>query len=197
MWDVHVAFLRSGSIQKVRLTRGGAPVRYQEVLQWWQSEEAFCAFFSALLSDAPWSAYRWETPPVTAATVDRDFEFVLVDSPALARCPDPDAFARHFDGSEGREVVTFPNLSGDAVLVVPCPSGPDVVYGHLAAFMREGTEVQKHALWRAVGSAVEGRLGERPLWLSTAGLGVPWLHVRVDARPKYYSYGPYRAGADF
>ena len=34
---------------------------------------------------------------------------------------------------------------------------------------------------------------QRPLWLSTNGLGVAWLHARIDARPKYYSHRPYRA----
>jgi hypothetical protein len=31
-----------------------------------------------------------------------------------------------------------------------------------------------------------------PEWLSTAGAGVSWLHVRLDDRPKYYGYAPYR-----
>ena len=31
-------------------------------------------------------------------------------------------------------------------------------------------------------------------WISTAGLGVPWVHVRLDRRPKYYQYDRYRAG---
>lgn len=35
------------------------------------------------------------------------------------------------------------------------------------------------------------RVGTRPVWLSTAGAGVAWLHVRLDDRPKYYSYRPY------
>ncbi|MGI9175867.1 MAG: DUF6940 family protein [Rhodothermales bacterium] len=25
------------------------------------------------------------------------------------------------------------------------------------------------------------------MWLSTAGGGVSWLHVRLDSRPKYYA----------
>lgn len=36
------------------------------------------------------------------------------------------------------------------------------------------------------------RLGVRPVWLSTAGMGVSWLHVRLDARPKYYGFAAYR-----
>jgi hypothetical protein len=39
---------------------------------------------------------------------------------------------------------------------------------------------------------MEKRLGARPIWLNTAGAGVPWFHVRLDKRPKYYGVDPYR-----
>jgi hypothetical protein len=46
-----------------------------------------------------------------------------------------------------------------------------------------------------VGDAVARRLSSAPLWLSTSGLGVAWLHVRLDERPKYYTHAPYRTHA--
>jgi hypothetical protein len=52
---------------------------------------------------------------------------------------------------------------------------------------------QQRALWQSVGEAMSRRIGARPVWLSTAGAGVAWLHVRLDDRPKYYGYAPYRA----
>ncbi|MGB1216866.1 MAG: DUF6940 family protein [Saprospiraceae bacterium] len=30
------------------------------------------------------------------------------------------------------------------------------------------------------------------MWLSTAGLGVYWLHIRMDNRPKYYKHKAYK-----
>jgi len=45
---------------------------------------------------------------------------------------------------------------------------------------------------RSTARAITARLSDRPLWVSTSGLGVAWLHVRLDARPKYYQYTPYR-----
>jgi hypothetical protein len=89
-------------------------------------------------------------------------------------------------------VVAFANLRGDALLVVPCPAGDAGAYGHLAAFVREAPEAQRDALWREVGEAMARRVGARPVWLSTAGAGVSWLHVRLDDRPKYYGHEPYR-----
>ena len=58
---------------------------------------------------------------MTAATATRPFEFVLLDSPGLARPPDPEAFAEHFGGPTEEGIVEFANLGGDAVMVVPCP----------------------------------------------------------------------------
>ena len=51
-----------------------------------------------------------------------------------------------------------------------------------------------HALWRAEGEEVSTHmlLETSPLWVSTAGLGAPWLHVRLDSRPKYYRFSSYR-----
>jgi hypothetical protein len=121
--------------------------------------------------------------------------FVLLDSPGLARRPDPEAFAEHFGGAPEAGVVVFPNRGGDAIMVVPCPKARPSAYGHLAAFVREAPESQRHALWQSVGEAMARRLGAKPVWLSTAGAGVSWLHVRLDDRPKYYGFGPYRQAA--
>jgi hypothetical protein len=119
----------------------------------------------------------------------------LLDSPGLARTPDAAAFAEHFRGEVEGGVVEFPNLGKDAFMVVPCPLGPPSAYGHLAAFVREAPEAQQHALWNLVGAAMQRRLGTKPVWLSTAGAGVSWLHMRLDDRPKYYGYAPYRQAA--
>src|SRR5581483_7463479 len=99
-------------------------------------------------------------------SADRPFEFVLLDSPYLAITPDRDAFAGHFAAAGGQSVVSFPNLGGDAVLVVPGPAGPASAYGHLAAFIRHAPEAQQHELWQLVGRTMERRLGTSPVWLS-------------------------------
>jgi len=61
--------------------------------------------------------------------------------------------------------------------------------------VRSASDEQNHALWRIVGAAVRERLGERRLWISTAGGGVAWLHVRLDSSPKYYGFRPYAVAA--
>ena len=194
MWTTTIEQSTHGEIRKVCIQQGSDTLSYSKVVALWQSDEPFRAFFISVLREAPYPAYYWETPPITTATIGRPFEFVLIDSPHLANVPpDAHAFASHFaSGCNGNDIVNFANLGGDAWLVAPCPAGPLKAYSHIGCFAREAPEHQQHALWQAVGTAITERVGAQPLWVSTAGLGVFWLHVRLDSRPKYYSYSSYR-----
>ncbi len=193
MWDAQIDTMDGGRVRQVRIMCDGKPVSYAEIIERWQSDGVFRDFFVRLLADAPYGAYLWETPPITRLSSTRAFEFVIVDSPDLARLiPDPEAFAPHFEATDtGQEVAVFSNLGGDALLVAPTPQAPLIAYPHLAAFARTAPTEQQHTFWRTVGSTVADRLADRPLWLSTNGLGVAWLHARLDSRPKYYSFEPY------
>jgi uncharacterized protein DUF6940 len=172
----------------------GAPLHYGPVFDLLRDDGAFRAFFATTFASARFDAFFWETPPVTSRTLERDFEVALVDAPPLARiAADPFAFAEHFSSSGTADVISFPNLGRDAVLVVPCPRVAPQTYAHLATFLRGAPESQLDAFFRALAIAVEGRVGPAPMWVSTAGLGVSWLHLRLDSRPKYYTHAPYRA----
>lgn len=167
------------------------PVSFLQVVEAWRSDAECRVWFNTLLADAPYRAFRWETPGVTVATANRPLEFVLLDAPEIDRTPDVEAFAEHFE-TASISVVDFANLSGDSLLIAPCPLTDDSAYGHLAAFVRRAPAEQVDALWRTVGEAMANRLSAKPVWLSTAGAGVSWLHVRLDDRPKYYGHAPYR-----
>ena len=192
MWQPVTQSLDGVRGQQTFLAQNNRRLSYGEVFSLWRDDAAFRTFFSALLADAPLQAFRWETPPITSSTINRDFEFVTLDCAGLVRTADRMAFENQFNaGSSTDDVIVFSNLGGDAILVVPLPIAPHSAYGHLAAFVRGAPEDQKHALWTSVGEAAEKRLGSRPVWISTAGMGVAWLHVRLDDRPKYYGYRAY------
>lgn len=167
---------------------------YRRAIDHWKNNAAFRAEFNRLLADAPFEGFRWETPSLTAQTLERPFEFVLLDAASFAsRRTDTRSFADHFDRDESDAgIVSFENLGRDALLVVPTPRTKDDVYGHLATFVRRAPETQIDALWQRVGDVMTERVGDKPIWLSTAGGGVAWLHVRLDSTPKYYSHAPYR-----
>ncbi len=195
MWQPVIEQLNGARIQRIRVRRDSVPLTYAQVLQGWAQDRLFRAFFTGLLADAPFAAYFWETPPVTRAHSERPFECVLVDSPALASVPaDRDSFAEHFAAADaGEAVVSFPSLGRDALLIAPCPRVSPQAYAHLAAFTRCAPESQQHALWQRLGTAAGERLSDQPLWISTSGLGVYWLHLRLDRYPKYYTFSPYKA----
>ena len=187
--------LNEGRVLHFRLLCDGAPLSWSDVIDRWQNDPSFRNFFVSLLVDAPFSAYFWETPPITSATTNREFEFVLVDSPQLADiCTDHQAFANQFPAVQpGASVIEFSNLGGDATLIVPCRSGPLSAYAQISTFARTAPANQQHQLWTRVGAILEQQLGEQPVWLSTSGLGVYWIHIRFDSAPKYYTHAPYRS----
>lgn len=195
MWDTRIELIDGGRIRRAMLLRDGRQVSHGDIMRAWQLDAALREIFIDLLAAAPWRAFYWETPPVTCATLQQPFECVLLESSLLADVrPDTDAFAEHFDSGLVRDdIVAFPNLGHDALLIAPCRIGDAAAYPHLAAFTRLAPRQQQHALWQRVGKELESTLaGEQPIWVSTAGQGVFWLHVRLDASPKYYNYGPYR-----
>lgn len=58
-------------------------------------------------------------------------------------------------------------------------------------FAKSAPRRLRHDVLRVLGDAVHEKISDAPLWVSTNGAGVAWLHVRLDSTPKYYSYRPY------
>ncbi|WP_164000936.1 DUF6940 family protein [Pyxidicoccus caerfyrddinensis] len=180
---------------RYRLMEGGTQVSWSRFAALLRESTGAGDLLTRTLAESPLAAFFWETPAVSAATRERAFEMVLVDASALRTVvAGPESFATYLTPGPA-PVRCFGNLGGDARLVVPCELGPRQAYAHLARFVREAPEAQTRALWSAVGSEVEAWWASRsvPVWVSTSGLAVPWLHVRLDARPKYYSHAPYRS----
>lgn len=191
MWRIHKSTVEGGAERWSLEGEASGGLTFGQMCRYLRTDEKFRSWWSASLGLVSFSAYCWECPPVTAGSLDRPFECVFVSSPLLAGlAPEAAPFAEHFRGD--RDVVTFESLGRDALLVAPCPETGARNFAHLASFIATASQPRKDALWKAVGEALETRLGERPTWLSTAGLGVAWLHVRLDSRPKYYRHPPYR-----
>jgi hypothetical protein len=177
---------------------GSRVLAFREVLDFWVNDKGFREYFTSVICESAFDAFFWETPPVTASTLERPFKFVLVESTSLAGLrSDPKPFASHFSSCRDAAVLTFPNLGGDAILVVPVPLADDSCYTHLAKFIRTAPASQVDAFWQAAGRAMRDRISGAPTWLSTAGMGVSWLHLRLDSRPKYYRYAPYKGSPSY
>lgn len=165
---------------------------FADVLDRWEQEEQFVSTFCQVLHAVPYDAYFFETPPMISSWLDKPFEFVLINSGTLAKVSSEERFfAEHFQRGNGN-VISFANLSEDATLVVPRPTNIDTNYAHLAVFIRTATQEEKRDLWKLTARRYKELIGTEKRWLSTSGLGVYWLHLRIDRRPKYYTHHPYR-----
>jgi len=193
-FSAEITPLNEGRVLRFRLLRSGAPLCWSDVIDRWQNDQLFRRFFVSILVDAPFPAYFWETPPITLVTSGHEFEFVLVDCPQLAGIhTDKNAFANQFAlAQSAASAIAFSNPGGDATLVVPCQSGELSSYSQISTFARTAPADQQHQLWTLVGATLAQQLGAQPVWLSTSGLGVYWMHIRIDAQPKYYTHAPYR-----
>jgi Family of unknown function (DUF6940) len=156
-------------------------VLWREVVEGWASRASARDALTASIIETGHDAVFWETSP--SRTGEEAYEQVVMAAPILARFP---ADAGAFSGQLDEPVAAFANLRGDSRLIAPAPPGD---FGHLSSFLRAAPSELRHALWREVAVEIlawwaEGR---GVLWVSTHGGGVPWLHVRLDPRPKYYS----------
>ncbi len=176
------------------LSRAAARLTIPQVLEAMRSDVSFQEALIAELANAPYPAFFWELPPITAGRPSSPFEFATLRSPGLENAvADPRPFAAHLRAAAPEATVTsFLNLRGDARLIVPVGLGLEGDYAHLATFTRTAPRAQQHDLVAAIGHHAQEALSDEPLWISTAGLGVFWLHVRLDATPKYYVHKPYR-----
>lgn len=190
VWTAKSENVKNG--HRIQIYQGEDPVSFGAYLKLLAEDQAFASWFTDLLAGADYEAFFWEHPPLSDANIDSGVEFVLLDSPALARLnPNPEPFRSHFERDREGEIVSFRSLGGDAVLLAPRPSGSPEACVHLAAFVRQAAQSQIESLWRETGRAMRENLSERKLWLSTSGLGVSWLHIRLDSYPKYYQHRPY------
>lgn len=198
-WSRKLSFCGGGDTQKAQiLDSTGTPLTFSEVIRLLEHDPAFPAFFNDVLSASSYEHFFWECPAVSEETASTlPYEHVTIRASRFAAA-NPSSFEEHFRRVHRSTMATaFTNLGGDSTLVAPVPqSRRDAHQGHIAEFVRRASEHEQHFLWQTVGANLRRTLQERgrqPTWLSTDGSGVPWLHVRLDSRPKYYKHREYTA----
>ena len=151
------------------------------------------SWYNEVLASSNFVSFFWEHPPLDRQSMDAPAEFVLIDAPGLTGLrADKDSFSGPFSGGGATSIVVFDNLGRDARLVAPRPGDGAESCAHLAPFVRSAPSRLVCDFWQALAREVLQSASDAPMWLSTSGLGVSWLHARLDTRPKYYQYAPYK-----
>lgn len=181
-----------GNLQKFQISRSGTELTYKEVLDLWENDREFTDFYLNIFKKCGCSSYIWETPPISTDSVNQVFEFVIMKTPKYSATPDLHTFREYFDKkARDHGVVSFLNLGHDAMLVVPSPLREGANYSGLAEFYSNSPIDQQRALWKETAHQIKLKLSNQNTWVSVAGGGIAWLHIRLDDRPKYYRYMPY------
>ncbi len=205
------------SVGKYRLLKSGSKqhVTFKDAVELLANRDlSTISSLSTIIAQHPSDAVFWECAPITPSEFDtKPFEFVLLPASHLATAVvDMDPFMQKFQlpTSQGKDVIVFKNLGGDSTLIVPTP--PSATRDgstsaqmrslqhmtHLSAFVKGAQESQIVNLFGQVGTEMLREVAEasvapnKELWLSTSGMGVSWLHVRIDSVPKYYNWKEYK-----
>lgn len=177
------------------INQHGDPLTQYQVLQLFADEirgRELRLELCKVLANQNCEFFFWECAPMTLeSSKSTTFECCVVPTNIAFPASSPHTFAEKL--RKEHKFTTFPNLGGDAILVAPTNGTNQEDFGNLARFLRNADEDMAQELFMHVGIAALQRLSEKPLWISTSGLGVPWLHVRLDDTPKYYSYVPYKS----
>lgn len=190
MWNI-LEIEATGNNRKFKISEKEESISNQQFLQLLKEEQAFRSFYNEYLSDIGFDAFFWENKPMTNANLDEDYECNIINTDFLAgKSPDDQTFNSYFEAD--KDVVCFPNLGNDARLIAPCPIEGKPGYTHIGSFIRNAPSSQIHELWKTAGQEMLDHIGNKPKWVSTSGLGVFWLHIRIDSLPKYYQTKEYK-----
>lgn len=146
---------------------------------------------SQVLKQSKFEGFYLEVKPCSTATLENDFEFVTVFGRHFGEFSmDVESFKEHFIDEE--KTLSFKNRRGNSELIVPNNINPECNYAHLAVFLRTATNDEIDDFWKTIGLSYSKSINDKPVWLSTSGLGVHWLHMRIDQKPKYYRYSSFK-----
>ncbi|MEM8900657.1 MAG: hypothetical protein AAGC85_21260 [Bacteroidota bacterium] len=183
---------RDGYSVRITISSDHQLLNFQEVFTLWKNDPAFVESYRQEILQAGGGAFFWEHPPLKEIYLDQAYEVILVKTNSFdSRTVDEHTFREHF--RPDKQVVVFPNLGGDAPLIAPVNHKEKETYKHFGAFLRKADAGQVLELFKAIAETCLQELAKgKQIWLNTEGTGVIWLHVRLDARPKYYKTTEYR-----
>ena len=156
---------------------------WSEVLNNWENGVPFS--YPDNLKDK--QKFHWNTSPLTK-TGNTVYQEKFKENSALPETQNKSSFKENIEKAEkkGKQHATFfPNLSKDTVLVIPMPRGK--CYATLKDFVDNAPKKQQQEFWKLVAKKAKKQAKKfGKVWISTHGLGVPYLHVRIASHPKYY-----------
>lgn len=140
-----------------------------------------------------YKAVYLEFPKLNTKNLNNKFECVILEAIELINSnPNPQAFGI----SCSDLVICTRNKSKDAELIIPNLNSSNN-YAHLFLFLDpENCQPPENNLyyyfWKSAAIVIKEQINcNKNIWISTSGLGIPWLHLRISEIPKYYRFQKY------
>ena len=95
-------------------------------------------------------------------------------------------FSKQIKEADNKYCLSFYNLDKTSLLIIPYPR-KNKNFSTLKKFIDNSSKLQQKKFWMLVSESISIMLKKHnKIWVSTHGLGVSYLHVRIDTKPKYY-----------
>lgn len=163
-------------------------ISFNNAMNYLQHNKKFRNKFINVLKNTQFDAYFLEIAPS-----NKPFEFTLVNAPILKNIqPDRNPFKNKLNKCKNKNIISFMNLSKTSKLIVPCPISNEKAYTHIANFIKYAPKKQIHLFLKQI--PIQVKLFKKKykiVWVNTHGLGVHWIHLRIDSKPKYYKTQKY------
>lgn len=130
--------------------------------------------------------FFWETSKISSFDDLFQEEFIEIDS-FFNKEQNYDLYNEYISKSNNKNVTSFYNLSKTSLLIIPMPrEGKN--YISLKDFIDNASENQQKEFWKYVAKKIISfKKKNNVIYVSTHGLAVPYLHVRLDNSSKYYT----------
>ena len=129
--------------------------------------------------------FMWRCNSITKE-MNTEFKNEFIINNSLPKEQDYTPFLKKIKNNQNKYVFAFENLSKDTILVVPTPRN-NKSFAHIKQFIDEASSLQQKEFWKYVANECKKMLKKHDrIWVSTHGLGVSYLHIRISYKPKYY-----------
>jgi hypothetical protein len=129
--------------------------------------------------------FQWNTS-VIKKNGNTPFVEKFITNKELPKSQDITSFKEYITKSKNKYVVSFPNPSGDTMLIIPMPR-VNKNFATIKDFMDKSSKIHKKEFWKEVSKIIREQMKDnKHLWVSAHGLGVPYFHIRICQIPKYY-----------
>ena len=132
------------------------------------------------------SSFFWETKCLK--TFNDEFEEEFIESKSLNNLlQNYNSFIEYINSSKNKYATSFYNPNKTSLLIIPMPRD-NKKFTTLKDFIDNASLNHQKKFWKYVAKTIIKFMKEnKEVYISTHGLGVSYLHVRLDLSPKYYS----------